>query len=416
MIVCSLVWYSSLLLWLGQTPTVMLAATMGVMLFSPVFYSLVLIRQNYNLLGWVFFAPAVYCVMQGHWEWAAILWLGASFGSITAAIFGIVLSTAVAAASLSPMPILVLLPAVLKMATHLVPAFAKGTLLETVRITLGSIGADESSATLKRPVRGLLKRRADIYQIFLFIQFSVVAWWIPGEPPVVFLAIVFLLLFNNLIARFSDPQSIWIAGLITSAMIVLQLAHWEVFASFVLLIMPHPRRTRLFRHKKGQLLPVARLFDVERVLSPLRDFLAPVPENGKVLFACPDPEGNLRNVYGGQRVLQEALAYVAAQRRIHHLPDWWAIYDSEVLNIPVPWGITPAEVRSNMEKFSADYAIVSTFEGVDVSDEWAAAGYQTIRKLDWCADTGLTKNNLPVKKIQPPVWHLMKLEKDANQE
>lgn len=413
MLACFLLWYGSLLLWLGQTPPEFLAATMGILLFSPVFYALVLIRQNYNLLGWAFFAPAVYCVMQGHWEWAALMWLGVSLGSVTAAIFGIALSSALAVSSFSLIPVLVLLPAVLKLASHLVPALVKGTLLETVRITLGSIGADEDSATLKRPTRSLLKRKADLYQLVLFAQFAMTAWWFSGAPPVVFLAVLFLVLVNHLVARFADPQSLWMAALITSAMIVFQSAHWGVFASFVVLIMAHPRRAKLFRHKKNQLLPKARIFDVEQVLSPVRGFLAPVPDHGKVLFACPDPGGDFGKVYGGQRVLQEALAYVAAQRCIHYLPDWWAIYDSGVLDIPIPWGTTPDEVHANMDRFSVQYAIISSFEGAGLPDEWTAAGYEVVGRLDWCTDTGLTPENLPVKKIEPPVWHLVKRANSA---
>ncbi len=401
-----LVWLVSHAIWSAVLPWWKVAAVMFAAAASTTFYENLFVRQNYNVLGWMFYPLGCYGLLQQKYVVAAVAWLGASFTSITATVFAGALCAAAALAAFSIWPLLSMVPAGLKLATHGIRPLFTGELAETVAGVAKAVGASKRAVRYRRQPRRILSMRF-LYEGVLYVQYVIASLLIDDTLPWIVITGIAIWLMNNTVARIADFQSLQMVMLsVAAAQTMIAGSPW-MLASFWLLASPLPLLAGLpSRERVLDVLPLYAPFRVRTFLDVMNDFLAPVPEGERILFAFDDPGSEYRRVFDGFRVPLELALYAASHRRIHLFPDWWAVFDLNYDGAASPWGRDPESVLAKMDEWKAGYAIVYTVGEQPLGPEWNNE-FEVLTRLAWSDYEGELRGER-LYTAEKPVWWLLR--------
>ncbi len=402
-------WWLSHFVWLHVpgVGTGWFVPVMGLTLISNLFYINAFGRQNYNIFGWFFIPMLLFGWYIGNYALAALALLGASFGSMTVVVLMGALSVVCSFAQGSLWPFLSVIPAGLKLATHLWPLLSDGKLGKTFSSVAKAIGITPGKAKYVRTEMVTFDVE-QAYKLALYVQFIAVYALVNHQLPVLFTTAMLLWLVNANFIRFADEQSplmlLFTVGVFT--MLMSPVHSVFLLISFWLFIAPLFPFGKPLQGAHFLLLPVLKPFDVRPILHDLDRFLEPVPKNARVLMAFSDPEERYESVLDGYRRLVEPIHYVATQREIHFMPDWWGVFELNYEGAPDFWGREVEEVRENLDKWDADYVIVYQTGRDRLDPKWETAGFRVRSDYSWAK---YDADFLPIKPYnrKPPHWWLL---------
>jgi hypothetical protein len=377
-------------------------------LISTTFYANIFVLQNYNAIGWIFMPIGLYGLISGNWILAALAWLGASFGSITVVFFAGILSVAFAIQLNSILPLLVLLPAVFKIATHFWPFLFKQKLAESVAQTGKIIGLFRTNVKYKREMRLGIRQ---IYCMVIAAQFLIAYWAIAGIFPWILLIAIFAYFINTRFLRLADTQNVFMLTMSISTFLILQSEQkdWILLLSYWISISPIPAFTGIPRYKSFFTVPVLKPFHITPLLKDMEHFLQSVKKDQRVLMAFENPGDNYDMIFDGYRVLLELPLYVAARKCFHFMPDWYGIFELNYEGAPHFWGREPATVLKQMQTWTADYVVVYQKSGTELNNKWQNANFEIISHFSWAKYEKKLQCIKPYVGCTPDWWLLQKI-------
>lgn len=382
-------------------------AVMGLALISTGFYAQAFYLQNYNVLGWLFFPLALFGMMTHQGFVAVAGWLGASFGSFTVVVLAVPLSGLYALVQWDLLPVLCVLPALLKTASHFWPFAVSRDTVRTLRGVLKAIGLHRQSAKYKRAARGQIGVPF-FFHLFLYGLFAVSAWLACEEPPILFMGGMMLYMLNATVARFADVQSTLLLMMSLASAVTMESQQPWLLLPYWLLLSP-PACMLGFPWGRGVLavVPRVRPFSVAALAKDMETFMSPIRAHERVLMAFADPGASYERVFDGYRRLLELPCYVATKREIHFMPDWWAVFEVNFPGAPDFWGREPEDVLRNIAQWKADYAVVYQPAGTELDAKWACAGFQVLSSFSW-KDHEQVLRGEPVFSGPTPQWWLLR--------
>ena len=400
-------WWLGHFLWLGL-PGLNLQwflTVVFIVLCSTTFYINIFILQNYNAIGWIFMPVGLYGLFNSDWTLVAMAWLGASLGSITVVIFSGILSIVFAVQIANIWPILMVLPAALKILTHFWPFLSKQKLAESVTQTGKAIGLFRSNTKFKRKMHFGIR---EIYNTIIATQFLIIYWVIVGVLPWLLLAAILLYVVNIRFFRIADPQNVIMLILSVSTCFILQSRQidWVLLFSFWISISPIPAFAGIPNYHGLFAVPVMKPFNVAPLIKDMEQFLRPVQKDQRVLMAFENPNGDYSRIFDGYRALLELPLYVASRKRFHFMPDWYGIVELNYEGAPDFWGREPQDVSKQMKTWNADYVVVYQNSGTTLDRKWSEANFEVLSHFSWA------KYKFDAEPIKPfigstPDWWLL---------
>ena len=378
-------------------------------LISTFFYSHTFVRQNYNVLGWMFLPIVLYGWAQENWTLATLACLGASFGSITVVFLAFLLSITYSLEILSFNPFLTIFPASIKFLLHLSPYLSKVNINKTMSNISKAIGLTSRKAKYIRNKK-LGFEVPKIYRFIIAIQFLIVFLLITGKLPVLLITSFILWIVNSKFLRFADDQSVDILIVTVSASLLLATSKESIWliVSYWLLISPVPLLSGYYGFRHLAIVPVLQPVNILPVLNEIHMFLSPAEKGSTILMAFEDPENKYEKLFDGYRSLVDAPKYVASEKDIHLLPYWWEIFEINYEGAPDFWGRDVEDVQRQMEKWSADYAIVYQENDPILDKKWTEAGFKKLTHISWKKYQDFFGGAFPFTEPAPDWWLLGK--------
>jgi len=394
-------WWTFHFLWL-TSPDVNIewfAIVMILTLFSTTFYQNTFVYQNYNVVGWMFMPAGLFGWYTGDWGLAAIVWLGASFGSMTVVFLAFLLSVAYSFQIQSFLPIITVIPGTMKLLFHFIPPIVNGNIKEAILETAKAIGFfgtskakyKRSGITLNSFVTKSLK------SILIYLQFIIIYYYITSEIPILFSVAIFIWVVNSTSFRFADEESMKIL-LLTVAVSTLCLINdynLILLISYWFLVSPFFERSLI-------LSP----FNVSPILDEIEIFLNPVEKEKRIIIAFNDPNGDYNKIFDGQRFLLDFPMYVATRKNIHLMPDFSSVFEANFNDAPNLWGTSVSDIKKQIKDWDADYCIIYQLNMTMLESKWEKEGFINVSHLSWKCLAAKQNYNLPGGLY--PDWFLLK--------
>lgn len=407
LIVGMLGWWIMHFLWFQVYAGIQIIIVVLLAIISTTFYANVFYRQNYNVLGWLFFPAALFGILTQQWILAASAVLLASFGSFTVVILANIIFVVFALEMGELYPIFALIPANIKLLIHFYPFFTQSDRSKILFSVLKAIGTSEKKAKYRRTSSKKLNLYA-IYYIIIYIQFIVFLYIITGKLSILLLTGVMIFFINSTFIRFADHHSahMLVFSLATAVMII--NFDYVLIPSYWILISPLPALAFSFRLENFlDVVPEMSPVSLKKLKRSMKDFLSPIKSKQRILMAYSDPEDIYENIFNGYRTIYELILYIAAVRKIHLLPDWWAVFELNYKGAPDFWGRDVASVLKNVKQWQAGYIIIYQKAGSQLEVKWQQNGFEMVAKFSW-ADFEQEFRNSTLFKGHTPDWWLLK--------
>jgi hypothetical protein len=400
-------WWGSQWVWLESIDAAWVVIVLGLALVSTTFYANTFAVQNYNALGWMFFPFGLHGLMTGDWLAAGVAWFAASFFSFTVVTVAGLLSLATAAAAIQAWPLLALGPAALKLSLHFRPLLSSWNFGVVLLDTAKSIGLADGAAKYRRTASKSFGIRR-IYYLVIYVQFLLVVSYVAGDWEWLVATGIAVFVVNARLLRFADEQSMTLMMLSLATAVTLQTESWLLLASYWLLASPIPLFAGFPSFSRVlDIVPKLAPFSIRELQAGMEKFLEPVHEGQRVLMAFESPNGVYENIFDGYRILLELPLYVASGRKIHFVPDWWAVFELNRKDALELWGRDPAGVEENIRRWKADFAVVYQPSGSALDDAWDQRGFKVAGKFSW-KEYGHLFEEMPYSGATPDWWLLKK--------
>lgn len=396
---------ASHLVWAQAVPPGWAMAVTLALVFSSTAYVMAFARQNYQVLGWMWLPLALYGLLHGQPWLAALGFLLAGFLSVTAFSVSVPLVAMQAIRAGSPLLALVLAPAATAVLFRFAANLRAGGLLKSMVQIGKAIGLVRSRVRYRRTsmVLGPFNR----YFLAIYAAGTAMMWHGTARPPALALLALVIFLVNQRFVRFADEESVMtLFFLCSAAEALLHPGSWWSLGGLVLANNPLPYWFDCgFLARPKTYAPC----DLEPLFRELRAFLD-LPGGSRVLIAFADPGDSYEKVFDGYRHLLEPPLAVAAEREVHLFPDWNAVFETNYEGAPSFWGRGLEEVRANLDRWRADYAIVYRDAGTPLEPEWLEA-FQVVGSFDWTpyVDGHKERYTLLSRRTPTPAWWLLRL-------
>jgi hypothetical protein len=406
----TLIWILGHCVWFEHYTFAQTAPIVSVLFFSSTAYAMAFARQNYQILGWMWFPIALFFMYQEQWILSSFCWVLAGFAGITQVFFSVILSFLFALKLQMLAPLLTTLPVGIIWLFYLSIYLFDKNFYTSALSTLKVVGLT------KKEVRYHRKRQINLETIYFSALYSIGCFFFyltTDHLPYLSIAFCGIFMMNQTMFRVADEQSLIILFVSIFAFEVLQEDFsWMLIGVLWLVANPHAFFVSIGKFSESNIysIKVNAPFDHTPLLDKFKIFFSNVPEGEKVYFAFADPQGNYFNIFDGYRIILEAPLVVTAERNIHLFPDWYAVVETNYIGAPQCWGRSPVEVKDNLIRWNAKYAIVYQSTETDLELQWNQ-DFEEMGSFDWkditpsLRGTALWANGLPT-----PKWFLIKLK------
>jgi hypothetical protein len=379
--------------------------------FSSTAYAMAFARQNYQILGWIWFPLALYGLSTQQYALAAFAWLASGVFSITAIFFAVPVTVFLSIYVDDYISLFTLAPALVVCLVRVGPVLNNGsynTLIDLAKL----IGAKRAGVRYRRDSSRRLTLSA-FYFAGLYIV-AIVFMLIASDHLALFpLLGLVLLIINERFFRVADIQSLVMimASLFTFDIMLaepdayLMLGYWLAISPLgaALSIQSTTQNGKL----SGILVNPP--FDHTFITTKIESFLEPINSGERVYFAFEDPGGRYENIFDGYRLIHELPLYVAACKEVHLFPDWWAVAETNYDGAPQCWGRSPDEVIDSLKHWQTSYAIIYQAAGTELEAIWRDH-FRQLGALDWKDIEPLFNGrHLWPKELDTPKWFLLEL-------
>lgn len=407
----TLVWVLSHLIWIDTTEPLWVLLVTGTLLFSSTAYAMAFAIQNYQIIGWMWLPCALYAVTSEHWALASLAWLAASMGGITPIFFAVPVCATMALLSVSWVPIISLIPAILITIGRFYPLFFHGGLRRSLTNIAKLIGMTSRKVRYQREMNKL--KVTNLYFFILYMVAALLLWFITDDMPELPLLGAVLFLINQHFFRVADVQSLIVLNVSLFTMVIIQHPHgwfyllflWLAASPFGLFV-----KTQEMSKETGRWpIIVNKPFDHSDILERIERFLGPVTPGESVYFAFSDPNGRYSNIFDGYRVILEVLLFASAKKGVHLFPDEWAVAETNYEGAPQCWGRSPKEVLENLGRWNSRYAIIYQNTGTELQPIWKET-FREVSSFDWKELAPMLRGvNLWPERLPTPKWFLLEL-------
>jgi len=135
-------------------------------------------------------------------------------------------------------------------------------------------------------------------------------------------------------------------------------------------------------------------------------FFSPVVEDQKVLMAFNDPGDVYEDIFDGYRQLVELPSYVANQKNIHFLPEFWGVFELNYEGAPQIWGREVEEVKANLKYWKADFVVIYQEDNKALDPKWKQAGFEDVSNFDWSLHQEDFTNHKKINVVNLGWWLL----------
>lgn len=410
--ICSLLWVFSFSIWWQQVELLWLMMTTGILLFSVHTFAMSFVRQNYQIISWIFVMPMFYFGLSGDF---VLFFLTATLmaeAGITAYVLSLPVILFIAKDTGSLILLILYLIAAIPIAWRLRFYIGSDDFKKSILEITSLIGAKNEGIKYSRDLR-----RWDFPTIYfcslyfaVFIFISIVNGGIQY-----YLAIgAFSYYLNQKVMRIADEESLMMLNSTLAMLTVLSLDKSYInLVAFWLVVNPLPFLLGIqsFDASIG-VGPIRKPtpFDQERFVSELDDLIKDVKPGDKIMCAFPDPGGKYKNLFNGYRIIHEVTLNAAARRNIHCMPDWWAVSETNYLGAPEIWGDTPTKLLANCRYWKCSYAILYNDQIRSDDLDWLEY-FDILNSYDWTDDNiGSADHRLWPSEVQAPVITLLKVK------
>ncbi|MFQ5442990.1 MAG: hypothetical protein ACE5EK_00085 [Nitrospinales bacterium] len=408
-------------LWLDSPAVHVLNAILILSLapISSVFLGNLLDRQNYNVLGWMFFPLALWSLLTGHYFLLALTALAISIFSITVFVVVMGFTIVVGAMLVDFLLFLSLTPALVKWTFDFISTHMENGKPNLANLSglLSAIGASKG-IPYRRPRRIMYPAILSLF--FLSYPATYIFYGQPaGQLSVIQMTVLLCLppvwFFSNQsrLFRFADVQSILLVNLactsiasIHSPSLILTTLFWVINTNplihLILLQSDHPFSQKVVA------CPVSQPFDLAPYFDEVDHFLDKLSPGAQIFLANNNPEGDYNNLYDGYLVLYELLFYRCSLKGLTPIPDF---YFSVLKPNPLHWGQSPEAIRKSLDEFNASFVLIYSREGDAGIDFWGKAGFVHLSSLPWKQFEKKLKF-CPVFEGGFITWHLFERERN----
>jgi hypothetical protein len=352
---------------------------------SSYFYAATFVVLNYNVFGWLFLPVGLFGLLSESYLLTSLCWVAASLGSFTVIFIVSFLSLTLYLYDGSPLILCALLPAFVKLSSHLF--FTKDPKDSLMRV-VNAIGVNNSK---NNNVKYKRKKSHDIFgihSIYFVITWSVFATllWVETEHQFVLLVVTLLLLWllNAGVARFADAQSIYMAMFSVGTVALISVPNLLLLFVYWLCVSPPPALIGAGSSGDNILNPKSyKPFNVQTLINKANSFLNKVPKDSRILLALEDPGHEYSKIFDGYRTIYELLFYVGNKIKVLVFPDWWAVFENNQTNSSSFWGREPQKVIDNLQLWNGQYVITYQKSSSELETKWLDAGFTELGSMDW---------------------------------
>lgn len=348
---------------------------LGMVLFSSLFFATFIEIQNYNILGWMLY-PLFLSFMAGQDYLAlAFVLLFMALLSFTAFFISGILMVVSFIYALDYFLLLSLLPGGIKWVFPIIVSIKEGALSKMFAL----IGGHDEVKYKRKTSKNLTINK--LYILVLMIQFNGLIFYSYGvsQSALLLLTITSLFVINELLSRFADQQSFYLAYLSVSLFYLIGLSDVSgiVLLSFAFSIFPiYGLLGSVAPIGKGFISPGVRVpFNSKNTLEGLGELFSVVPEGSRVIMAYKNPDRQHSNIFNKYRIFMEPIQYAATTHNICVFPDWYMVLENNTKTSDESfWVDSYDKVMAYMEKHRIDYVLVPDFLGDIVGDELRSVG------------------------------------------
>ena len=402
-------WLASFYLWKSIVDVNWLLMVMGCGLISTLFYMNAFKSQNYNILGWLFFPTMILGMTIENWYIVGASVFLASFGSFTVVFISTLLLSFLSLYTLSFIPFLSAMPGCIKLLTHFYPfLFIKSEEGSSiVGSVLKAIGFSRKKAKYKRKSKGLNLGIGELYFLLLTGQFILGYYLLHNIVPILLVAAIGIYLINSLVMRFADRESAYM--MIFTIVMVYAIMSGDPFILIPLWLVISPLPLLIgFEYDVSvlEIVPEFKPFSMKEYLYKMDRFFSPVVEDQKVLMAFNDPGDVYEDIFDGYRQLVELPSYVANQKNIHFLPEFWGVFELNYEGAPQIWGREVEEVKANLKYWKADFVVIYQEDNKALDPKWKQAGFEDVSNFDWSLHQEDFTNHKKINVVNLGWWLL----------
>ena len=410
----SLFWVFSHVVWMTEKNTYWSISLSLTLLFSSTCYAMAFARQNYQILGWMFFPLTLFFLNSGDLIGVSLSLFFTGFGAITPIFFAFPIVFYFSICFIDPWILATLVPVIIVISIRFFTMLASKSFLVSLNETAKLIGLSSRKVRYNREMS-----KVSNYTIYFLIIFSIGTLFLSFASDVfptlaVFGIIAFFV--NQRLLRVADEESMIMLFLSLFAFYVIQ-QEYNLLAISALWLVASPLpvflsvQEPLSKMKFGRII-VNPPFDHSKLESGFDKFFSSVREGESVYFAFSDPKGKYQNCFDGYRHILEMPLYVAAKNGFHLFPDWYAVSQTNYLGAPNCWGRNQEKVSENMDRWHAKFAVIYQDSETDLEKKWLNH-YDLLSTFDW-------KEYLPMFRgvkmwstsSVTPKWFLLKSIKD----
>jgi len=405
----TLIWVFSHLLWVDSLTGWWAVAITGILFFSSTAYAMAFARQNYQILGWMWLPVTLYAISQGYWMLASLAWLAAASAGLTPIFFALPIASVLSITHGGWEPLLTLAPALALVLGRFIHPFRHGDFHESI-VKIGKlIGVTSQNVRYHREMD-----RLDIFTVYffgLYVTCAIVFGILTQTVPALLVTGAFLFLINQRFFRVADEQSLIMIVVSLFAFEAMQEApHWSIGGVLWLASSPlawflsiQPLR----KESTNTAILVNAPFDHRLVEQEIKRLFSEITVGQRVYFAFADPKGKYANLFDGYRVIHELPLSIAGEKGIHLFPDWYAVAETNYEGAPQCWGRSPAEVKENILRWNADYAVIYQETDTQLDVIWEEE-FQQVAEFDWAPHISMFRGVPLWPRIQPtPKWFLL---------
>jgi len=311
-------------------------------------------------------------------------------------------------------PILVMLPAILKLLTHFRVFLTHRDLKTTLVSIARAVGITNRKIKYRRSSSKQFGIRR-LYYLLIYGQFLLVTYLLADQFAVLFLAGLILFLLNSTYVRFADIQTIYMLMFSLATIVMMENPEPWLLLSYWIVASPLPFLLAGFSSSKQALdvVPKFRPFAISPLIESMEKCFAPVREGERIFMAFDNPNGVYEELFDGYRNLLELPVYVATMRKIHFMPDWWGVFELNYEGAPEIWGRDVESVKGNVRQWRADYAVIYQTGDREIEQKWLDAGFQVFGKVCWAELDPYINGTRPYRG-EPPNWWLLKSPNQFN--
>lgn len=407
----SLFWALSHLVWMTHINTSWSIFLSLTLLFSSTCYAMAFSRQNYQILGWMFFPLGLFFLNFADISGTTAVFLLMTIGGgVTQIFFVAPIVVYFSYYNSEPYILATLVVAIMVISSRFLPMLTSKSLFLSLSETAKLIGLSSTNVRYERGVRKLSN-----YTIYFLIIFSIGTLFLSLASDVfptlaVFGIIAFFV--NQRLLRVADEESMIMLFLSLFAFYVIQ-QEYNFLAISALWLVASPLPVFLSVQEPISKMKFGRIiinppFDHTEIEKALEKFFVSVCKGDSVYFAFSDPKGSYNNCFDGYRHLIEMPLYFASKKDFHLFPDWYAVSQTNYQGAPNCWGRCPEKVSENMEKWRAKFSIIYQESGSDLEKKWLSH-YELLSTFDWKEyDSYFRGFNLWSNETYAPKWFLLK--------